>query len=571
MARNALPGRSSARPALLALAVTASLAPAVLAEPAPPPTPAEGPRGSYFERRAREPVPLPVFEAARALLPRPLFDEQPLWVETYWKAWELAYGAMREPAPGGPLVAPHLAPPGPGDPLALWDMAFAAIPLSTAHPLAPGVAALDNFYARQYESGEIPGELGPDGEEPGEFRNPERRPLFSRRGWHWDRPRETAVEFHGRDAPVPGPWLTLDALDHPIAAWAELESFRYTGDRERLSRVFDPLLRQYRALHHHLRQGNGLFVTDGSSMPGSPRDLHLDRGGCGVDISAEMAMCARRLAAMATLLGRGSEAKRLTRDAEVIATLINRSMWDDGRRFYFDLTLEGVHAPVRTIAGFWPLLAGVASERQAEALVGSLQDPGAFGREVPVPSIAADEPGYRGQGGDWNGGVRASTNLMVVRGLEAYGHDILARELALRYLDAVASIYQGTGTIWESYAADRPQPGRDAAGEPARRDFAVGGGLAPILFLLEYAVGLQPDAPSNTLTWRIASQQRVGCERYRFNGHLVTLVAERVSGGEGGLAVKVTSDGPFTLIAIVDGREHRFDVTRGAQLLFVPV
>jgi hypothetical protein len=160
---------------------------------------------------------------------------------------------------------------------------------------------------------------------------------------------------------------------------------------------------------------------------------------------------------------------------------------------------------------------------------------------------------------------------MVVRGLEAYGHDMLARELALRYLDAVAAIYQGTGTIWESYAADRPQPGRDAAGKPARRDFAVGGGLAPILFLLEYAVGLQPDAPSNTLTWRIASQQRVGCERYRFNGHLVTLVAERVAGGEGGLAVKVTSDGPFTLIAIVDGREHRFDVTRGAQLLFVPV
>ncbi len=59
---------------------------------------------------------------------------------------------------------------------------------------------------------------------------------------------EMDVEYVGRVVPKPNPILTLDALDHPILAWAELESYRITGDKERLRMVFEPLKQYYLAL-----------------------------------------------------------------------------------------------------------------------------------------------------------------------------------------------------------------------------------------------------------------------------------------------------------------------------------
>jgi neutral trehalase len=49
-------------------------------------------------------------------------------------------------------------------------------------------------------------------------------------------------------------------------------------------------------------------------------------------------------------------------------------MWDPKRGFYFDLTLEGKRAPVKTIAAYWTLLAKVATPDQASALVRSSPD-----------------------------------------------------------------------------------------------------------------------------------------------------------------------------------------------------
>jgi hypothetical protein len=77
-------------------------------------------------------------------------------------------------------------------------------------------------------------------------------------------------------------------------------------------------------------------------------------------------------------------------------------------------------------------------------------------------------------------------------------------------------------------------------------------GIGPILYFLEFAIGLKPDAPSNTLRWEIRSHQRSGCERFRFNGHLVSLVATpQPSKKRAHLIVK--TDGPFTLIVTREG------------------
>jgi hypothetical protein len=115
------------------------------------------------------------------------------------------------------------------------------------HPLVPGIASLDNFYAKQHEDGEICREIHrATGRDFNQWVNREGKDLFSR----WGR---FSVRCVNRTAPKPPPRLILDALNHPILSWAELESFRVIGDRSRLGLVYSPLVRYYQVLQEYIR------------------------------------------------------------------------------------------------------------------------------------------------------------------------------------------------------------------------------------------------------------------------------------------------------------------------------
>ena len=130
--------------------------------------------------------------------------------------------------------------------------------LQLRSPVVPGIASLDNFYAKQHADGEICREINRGtGKDRSAWVNREGRQLFSR--WGWTGVGNEAVVYQGRPVPQPPPDLTLDALNHPILAWAEIESYRVTGDRQRLGKVYEPLVHYYRALQKYVRQGNGLY------------------------------------------------------------------------------------------------------------------------------------------------------------------------------------------------------------------------------------------------------------------------------------------------------------------------
>ncbi len=518
-------------------------------------------RGSYFFKKRYTPSPLPQFEKLRTTLPNPIYAERPLLVELYWKAWELATRNFHEPAPASGMVSQFIDAAFNKN-IFLWDTCFMTMFCKYGDPLVPAIGSLDNFYARQHQDGEICREIDrTTGMDYNEWVNDSGGAMFSRWGWNVSgadtRRIPRPVVYIGRNAPESPPHDTLDALNHPIFAWAELDSYSLTGDRERLATVWEPLNRYYSALRKYLRQGNGLYITDWASMDNSPRNVYLIDGGTGVDISSEMALFARQMSTIATMLGKPAEAANYARDADELATLINANMWDPGRRFYFDLKGHGERAPVKTIGAYWPLLAKVASREQADALAAELGNEKTFGRMHRVPSCSADEPAYTGDGGYWRGAVWVPTNTMVIRGLENYGKRELARELALEHLDRVARVFEKTGTIWENYAPDALEPGK-----PARRDFVGWSGLGPIMYLLEFAIGLKADAQANEITWDLRSPARTGCERFRFNGHVITLVADPA--GKGRRRISVDSDGNFQLrIRDVRGRQKSFAVKAG--------
>lgn len=521
-------------------------------------------QGVFFVKKKYIPTALPTFGATKGKLPSPVFDEDPNYVQCYWKAWELAFKNFHEPKPGSGFVSQFIDAAF-NQNIFLWDTCFLTMFCNYAHSYVPGIRSLDNFYIKQHEDGEICREINrTTGKDFEPWVNRENQPLFSRWGYAWAKGvKKTEVVYRGRPVPKPHPQLTLDTLNHPIFAWAELESYRLTGDKERLQFVWEPLVRYYAALKKYLRQGNGLYMTDSASMDNATRNIYLESGGMGIDISSEMVLFARDLAKIGRILRRQKPVQAYEHDAQELSRLINEYMWDSEQEFYFDLTLDGKRAPVKSIAAFWTLVARIASKSQAEALVRQLENPKTFKTTHRVPTLAADEPGFNPAGDYWNGAVWAPTEMMVVRGLENYGYRELAREIALNHLRNVVEVFKKTGTLWENYMPQSTSPGK-----PSKGDFVGWTGIGPIVFLIEYAIGVRANAADNEITWNVNSSKRVGIENFWFAGKTVSLLCEAPD-SKGQRLVKIKSSGGFRLRINLNGKEKTIEVPSGEPIQIV--
>ncbi|MFC2124736.1 trehalase family glycosidase, partial [Bacteroidota bacterium] len=332
-------------------------------------------RDMYFTPFERGLQKLPAFDETRPNLPDPVYDENQSFIDCYWKAWEIAFNNFYEPPPGSGFVSNYVdAAFTHSNDIFFWDTGFMTMFCNYAHPYVPGIQSMDNFYIKQHPDGEICRQINREtGVDYEEWTNSEDKNLFSRwgplyrGGITWD------VKYKGRDVPAPKPVLTLDALNHPIAAWVELESYRMTGDVERLVGIWDSLVKYYEVFQRYLRQGNGLYITDWASMDNSPRNDFLVDGGCGIDISAEMVLFAKCMSTIADIIGRPMEVEKYSNDAEELTKLINDQMWSKQDGFYYDLTIDDEKIPIKTVAAFWTLLAEVASNSQAEYLFDELK------------------------------------------------------------------------------------------------------------------------------------------------------------------------------------------------------
>jgi len=190
-----------------------------------------------FKTSTYKQSPLPIFSQTKDLLPQPIFDEDKGYLDMYWKTWELAFGRFRQPAPGSPFVSNYIDEAF-NEALFLWDTGFMTMFCNYAYRYVPGIQSLDNFYYSQMADGEIVREIDEITGQP-------------RSKWA-----------------APG---TAASLNHPILAWAELESFRITNDIERLKKIYYPLVAYYYAYNKIKDPISGLYYGSWASMDNSPR------------------------------------------------------------------------------------------------------------------------------------------------------------------------------------------------------------------------------------------------------------------------------------------------------------
>jgi hypothetical protein len=402
------------------------------------------------------------------------------------KEWEVPVALQSEMYNSAMAIAKKKIRGGPSDPvfkkpfldaafsgnIFLWDTCFMAV-YAKYHPVELPVAnALDNFYHLQEADGFICREYTKEG----------------RAMWP-------------KDHPV--------SINPPLLAFAELELFSRSQDRQRLKSVYPLLKKFYGFMVKQYRMADGLFFSDalGSGMDNIPRypegwqddgkgipvnnlfpELFAYSGlsslwnlqGRSVDLSAQMALFAEQLATIAGLIHEKEEVARYRQMHSEIKEALNAKCWNAEDGFYYDL---GYDKQIRRkhIGMYWMLIAGLVPGDRLAWMISHLTDEKQFWRRFPVATFPADQPGFSPMGNYWLGSAWAPTNYMVIKGLLRVGENKLATKLARQYYWCVAEVFKKTKTFWENYAPDALEPGK-----PARPDFCGWTGIVPIALYHEF-------------------------------------------------------------------------------------
>lgn len=484
-------------------------------------------------------------------LPLPILPHRPEWVNLCRFAWEQAAAHIRVSRGRRHMDAAW-------DPQRnyqwVWDTCFMALYCRYAPEFYPGVESLDNFYELQRDDGYISMTYNMDtGEEP------------------WP-----------------------DRINPPLFAWVEWEHYRTTGDASRFSRVIPHIERlmswieaNRRTKPHRRRQardnapdGRGeskqnyqlYYFTDcGSSgmddSPRTPREHEAGQFFDWIDLSAQMALSYSLLSAMYNVLENPDAAGKMAECAKKIGQLINEELWCPRTRFYHDRSLPQNWVGHKTIAGFWPMIAGICPPERVEHLVDHLLDKKTFFRPIPIPSLSADDPNYCEKGTYWVGGVWAPTNYMTIRGLFHAGRKDVAHTLAERYMDGLSRTFAefSPSTLWECNSPEFPQPGKSAyLGETVRPDFVGWTGLGPIAMLIENILGFDVQMAQQRVVWDIRLTEEHGIKNLRLgtDGRGEFLCAERPA-AQAPAQLRIHCSVPVTLEAHCHGRIIEYALNAG--------
>ena len=288
---------------------------------------------------------------------------------------------------------------------------------------------------------------------------------------------------HGPRGPQVYPHEGIPTTSAPFFSWTNWEIYTVSKDRAFLKDAYQAGARFIRYLEAERdRNKDGMFewgpygiienVRDGwnvvfqlfSEGEDEGRDIshELDV----LDLTAEVANEMYYLKLIAKELGDTSGVREWSTKFDRTARLINAHMWDTQDKFYYNVSMtdhsfefEGQSLKRKELIGFLPMWARVASKPQAEALVKHLTDGASFWRTYGIPTLAANDPHYTPFVDGccrWNGAVWLLWDYMVMRGLENYGYDKLARQVGEKMMLAVSTQLSVNHHFWESYSPDFP-------------------------------------------------------------------------------------------------------------------
>ena len=319
---------------------------------------------------------LPIFEKVRGKLPVPVWEGHESAINCYFKAWQIAFGNLRKANVTAGFVSDYIDTAFNGN-LFMWDSSFIVMFGKYGARAFDFQKTLDNFYSHQHKDGFICREI-----------------LENQPGDQW-----------ARDDPA--------STGPNVLPWAEWEYYLFSGDKERLKKVFDPLCAYHNWLRLHRSWQDGSYFSCGwaCGMDNIPRQQagYNEEASHGfmswIDTCAQQYLSADLLIKIGAEIGRESETEELKQERTRLKKIINGKMWNAKMSFYCDKFRDGSLSNVKTVGSYWTLLAGIVPKNRVEKFIAHLQNENEFKRRTPIPALSADSPAYQSDGGYWRGGV----------------------------------------------------------------------------------------------------------------------------------------------------------------------
>ncbi len=419
------------------------------------------------------------------------------FVDIYNKTWTWLYDFWKKGTKKNGFQTKYFNYPE-NDCISQYEACLSTFFLVYSNNIFQPFASLDNFYAKQEESGAIRGL----------YREEDGSPVFT------------------DDNP--------ECVHPPLFAWAEYNLYHKVGLKKRLKDVIPVLEKYYSWLETTFQKENGLYATPLSSviMGNSPRE-----SGCYlVDFNTMQALNALYLSALGDILNDKEVSFRYKKKYFSLKTRINSLMWDDQDGYYYDLDDKGGFVREQTLASYWTLLAEIPNEDKANAMIEKLSDD-QFGTENPFPSLSTKSSFFSEDGNGFRGSVFPHLTFMVIKGLEKYARNDLARECAIRHLyyilDTLHPEGEKKGSIYEAYLPMKEGAAKDVPESSVfpRENFLTYTALSTITLMIENVIGLYISLPRKTVDWMIPTLEIMGIEDLSLKRNMITILGNKSGRG----------------------------------------
>jgi len=154
------------------------------------------------------------------------------------------------------------------------------------------------------------------------------------------------------------------------------------------------------------------------------------------------------LAKIYSLLGDRKKSNTYARNAALRRKKIMKFHWNEKKEFFFDYYVPAKkQSNFYSLAGFYPLWAGVITKEQAQKMVKALKR---FEYKGGLANTQKEHLSKIFKQWDWPNGW-ANQQYIVIKGLLTYGYNDIAERLAKKWLDLNKKIFMKTNKFWEKY------------------------------------------------------------------------------------------------------------------------
>jgi alpha,alpha-trehalase len=239
-----------------------------------------------------------------------------------------------------------------------------------------------------------------------------------------------------------------------MAKIAEKELNRYWMDKKKVHKVFKGLSRYCDHWHMHSTAEH----ESGWDMTSRFYDRCMDF--LPIDLNALLYKYEIDLSLIYKKLNNKSKSEKYFENSKKRKEVINKLMWNQEKGFYFDYDYRNrKQSDFYSLAGFYPLWAGLATKNQAKKIKENIS---VFEYKGGLANTQKEGLSKIFKQWDYPNGW-PNQQWIVIKGLLDYNFNEDAKRLTKKWLDMNKKVFENTGAFWEKYnvlTVDRGKDGR---------------------------------------------------------------------------------------------------------------